>query len=124
MKINFFKKNTFIQTKNSSAPTQKRAAINAKEIVPKLVVNGKSKPINRKLISIGRGKENQIVIADIKVSRQHALIKLEKDEYYLIDTGSTNATFLNDNRIPSGKKVKLKNGDKIKVGQTVLNFRY
>lgn len=124
MKMDFFKKNTFIQTKKSSTPTQKRAAINAQELVPKLVVNGKSKPINRKLISIGRGKENQIVVADIKVSRQHALIKLEKNEYYLIDTGSTNATYLNDNRIPSGKKVKLKNGDKIKVGQTVLNFRY
>ncbi|MCK4796189.1 MAG: FHA domain-containing protein [Spirochaetes bacterium] len=107
---------------NEDTETQKRAKINAKSSLPRLEVRGQYKTLSNKAFGIGRDKSNQLIIADTKVSRYHAFITFEDDEAYIKDTDSANGTYINDVRIPSGKKIKLKNGDKIKVGTTVIGF--
>lgn len=102
--------------------TLKNAKLNAKSAIPRLEVYGKTKTLSNKIISIGRGKTNQLIIADNKVSRYHALVYFKNDNAYIKDTDSLNGTFINDKRIESGKNIKLKNGDKIKVGTTVIIF--
>ena len=103
--------------------TIKRAAIDAKgKGMPRLVVGGKSKPLGNKIFGIGRSKTNQIIVADPKVSKYHAIVFLENGKFYIKDTDSTNGTLVNSKSIPAGVKVQLNSGDKIKVGQTTITF--
>ena len=102
--------------------TKKIAKINAKSGMPRLEVRGESKALSNKAFGIGRDKTNQLIIADSKVSRYHALVTFDNDDAYIKDTDSANGTYINDMRIIAGQKFKLKNGDKIKVGRTVITF--
>ena len=72
--------------------------------------------------SLGRTGANRIVLDSPKVSRQHALIHLQNiGEFWLIDFGSSNGTFLNKRRIHH--PVRLSDGDQITVGDSVFKFR-
>src|SRR6058998_21377 len=71
--------------------------------------------------SLGRSVSNQVAIADDRVSRRHALIHIQgADEYWLVDFGSRNGTYLNDQRIV--QPTRLRNGDRIKVGHAEFVF--
>ena len=107
---------------DESMETQKMAKIDAKSSMPRLEVRGKYKSLSNKAFSIGREKSNQIIIADPKVSRYHAIVTFENEEAYIKDTDSINGTYINNKRILPGKKIELKNGDKIKIGTTVITF--
>jgi pSer/pThr/pTyr-binding forkhead associated (FHA) protein len=51
------------------------------------------------------------------VSRIHAQIKIEADNYYLVDPGSTNGTYLNHEKLDVGERYPLKFGDVISLGK-------
>jgi adenylate cyclase len=71
-------------------------------------------------ITIGRSRGCTIELSDRGVSREHASIHLGPDgKAALEDMGSKNGTFLNGNRI---EKAILKEGDEIKIGQTLLIY--
>ncbi|GAB6100690.1 hypothetical protein JCM16358_25690 [Halanaerocella petrolearia] len=71
--------------------------------------------------NIGRQPNNEIVISDPSVSRVHAQI-INKKYYYLIrDLNSTNGVLVNGELVT---EKQLCNGDKIKLGEAVLNFYY
>lgn len=71
-------------------------------------------------ITIGRESDNTVVVDNKLASRHHALIQKIKDAYFIRDEDSTNGTFVNGVRIPSGKYVKLNRGDKITIGNMSL----
>ena len=121
-KGNIFEEETSIFHSNEDRNTRKMAKINAKSSMPRLEVRGESKILSNKAFGIGRDRSNQLIVADSKVSRYHALVTFENDEAYIKDTDSANGTYINNKKIISGQKVKLKNGDKIKVGRTVITF--
>lgn len=73
-----------------------------------------------KEVYLGRGKDNQIVIRDPYISKRHLKIVEDEGNYYLEDLGSANGTYINEERILD--VVKLKNGDRIRVGQ--IEFLY
>jgi pSer/pThr/pTyr-binding forkhead associated (FHA) protein len=60
---------------------------------------GKVYTLKKKEISIGRGLENDIVIAHTEVSRCHTRISYQYGIFILEDLGSTNGTFVNDKLI-------------------------
>ncbi len=70
-------------------------------------------------VRIGRGSENHVALHSDSVSRQHARIERRHDGYHLIDLGSTNGTYVNDVLI---RERKLRRGDQLKVGDTILKF--
>ncbi|MEN9208234.1 MAG: adenylate/guanylate cyclase domain-containing protein [Gloeomargarita sp. GMQP_bins_120] len=71
--------------------------------------------------SIGRADRNGIVLADRWVSRHHAMIqRLDTGEYYFIDFGSRNGSFLRGRRVSI--PVVLQDGDQITVGETKITF--
>lgn len=67
------------------------------------------------LITIGRLKENDIQLPLASVSGYHAQIEKENDNYYLIDRGSINGTFLNGQKLVAGEKKLLSDSDLIKI---------
>ncbi|MGE5549835.1 MAG: FhaA domain-containing protein [Bacteroidota bacterium] len=70
---------------------------------------------------IGRHAANHVILTDPNVSRQHAAIVFEHGGYDLVDLGSTNGTFLNGKL---SMRRRLRNEDRIKIGQTVLVFHH
>ncbi len=72
--------------------------------------------------SLGRSAANIVVLESPKASRRHALLHLQNvGEWWLIDFGSSNGTFLNKRRIHY--PIRLTDGDHIAIGDTVFEFR-
>ncbi len=67
-------------------------------------------------ISLGRSSKNDVVIKDKFVSKNHLLIRVKNQRYYLEDLGSANGTFLNGVKIDPNELIELQNNDKIGVG--------
>lgn len=61
-----------------------------------------------------------IILRDPQVSRKHALIRLLEGQFVLMDLGSANRTFVNDRVVE--QPVRLKHGDRIRLGETELLF--
>jgi pSer/pThr/pTyr-binding forkhead associated (FHA) protein len=74
-------------------------------------------------LSVGRALMNDLALPwDTEVSRLHAELECIGGEWTVSDDGlSRNGTFVNGNRI-SGRQ-RLRDGDVVRVGQTVLAFR-
>lgn len=67
-------------------------------------------------ITIGRGKENDIMLKDTLASRQHARLYWDGKTLSIEDLGTTNGTEVNGKAITA--KTPLKPGDEILVGDT------
>ncbi len=71
--------------------------------------------------TVGRSDDNSLVLPDRWISRNHAMLQgMVNGEFYLIDLGSRNGTFLNGRRV--SVPVTLHDGDRITFGQTELQF--
>ncbi|NIM58906.1 MAG: FHA domain-containing protein [Candidatus Aminicenantes bacterium] len=75
--------------------------------------------ILKDMIVIGRSEENDLVLPDQSVSRNHARITKEEKGYVLTDLGSFNGTKVYGKPIQS---IRLKNNDEIKIGKIMLKF--
>lgn len=76
--------------------------------------------------SIGRDSaENDVCVPCAFVSKQHAMIEAvtnsrgDGHDFYLIDLGSTNHTYVNEDPVTH---VKLEDGDIIRIGKTTFKF--
>lgn len=78
-------------------------------------------PLGTAPITIGRAPTSTVVIDDDYASANHARIVLGDGEWIVEDLGSTNGTFVGDQRVTS--PVPLKVGVPLRVGQTVLQLR-
>jgi hypothetical protein len=72
------------------------------------------------LTTIGRLPNCDIVLKDKGASRQHAQIREKDGAYTLTDLGSTNGTQLNGQTVQTRQ---LRDGDRITIGSTTLDFR-
>jgi pSer/pThr/pTyr-binding forkhead associated (FHA) protein len=76
-------------------------------------------------LSIGRTKANDIAVDHSSVSKMHASIMLNSEGKLVIaDTGSTNGTYLNDERIAYGKAIEIFDGDKVKFGMIEVKIEF
>src|SRR6266566_3905320 len=72
---------------------------------------------------LGRGNQSAIVLEDDLVSRNHAMIqRMDSGEYYLIDMGSRNGSFVNERRVST--PIALRDGDRLKVGNAQIIFHH
>lgn len=72
--------------------------------------------------SLGRSPKSSVIVESPKASRRHAIINLQNvGEFWLIDLGSSNGTFLNKRRVH--QPVRLCDMDQITVGETAFSFR-
>jgi pSer/pThr/pTyr-binding forkhead associated (FHA) protein len=64
------------------------------------------------------GRQGSLPITDGYASNQHARFQIAHGSWYVKDLGSTNGTWLNGRRIHAAQR--LRKGDKIKIGHTVV----
>lgn len=81
----------------------------------------KNFPLNKPEVSIGRNSNNDVVIPDSTVSGGHAKLVNEGGNWYIIDNGSTNGTFVNGTRI---NKQRISSNDVIKLGAAFLKIQF
>ncbi len=85
-----------------------------------LIVEGvKVFPLTAPVINIGRRLDNQLVIDDPRVSRNHSQLRAIKGRYVLFDLNSTGGTFVNGQRI---NQSVLYPGDVISLAGVALIF--
>lgn len=71
---------------------------------------------------LGRDSDNHVVLDDERVSLHHALITVRDGVYWLEDLGSTNGTFVGDDKRVMAAHA-LVDGDQVRLGGVVLAFR-
>jgi len=70
---------------------------------------------------LGRSAGSTIVLADDKVSRRHAMVHAQgQNEFWIIDLGSANGTYLNGRRVI--QPCRLENNDRVRVGASTFVF--
>ncbi len=82
---------------------------------------GRRATIGRGQFQIGRSSKNELPIDQESVSRHHARITSSSRGFTIQDLGSTNGTYVNDEKL--GKETApLRDGDQIRVGRSILKF--
>ena len=73
-------------------------------------------------LTIGREPGNQLVVNDAKASSHHAEIRPDGRGYSIIDLGSTNGTFVNEQRLLPNVTRPLQSGDIVRIGDTRFTY--
>ncbi|MBO4587616.1 MAG: FHA domain-containing protein [Bacteroidales bacterium] len=71
--------------------------------------------------TIGSASDNMVVINDSTVSRHHALLYFNGEGFVLKDLNSTNGIVMNGIKV---KDVKLRNGDQLSLGKTMIKIYF
>jgi len=99
-------------------------AASTKVIASRLTIikdgNETSVPLTRDTHTLGRHRNNDIVISDPKVSSFHARIDRTLEGFSVVDLKSRNGTYVNGRRVESSR---LKAGDEIRVGTARLVYK-
>lgn len=88
----------------------------------KVVLELQDQPSNIKRVTvrhdivIGRGAECNLRLSSPQVSRRHCFLRISNDAVTVTDLDSSNGTFMNGKRLPSGKRFPLADGTQLAVG--------
>ena len=80
---------------------------------------GEGFPLEGDRLSVGRRPDSDVLLDDVTVSRDHALLVRRGSDYYIDDCGSLNGTYVNRERIDSHR---LSDGDELQIGKYKLAF--
>jgi pSer/pThr/pTyr-binding forkhead associated (FHA) protein len=69
--------------------------------------------------SLGRSPDSAVFLDDVTVSRKHAEIRRQGEEFFVHDLGSLNGTYVNGERVDV---TKLAPGDEVQIGKFKLVF--
>lgn len=83
-------------------------------------LTGTSLPLGSSTITIGRAPASTLVIEDPYASTHHAVLENVNDDWVITDQGSTNGTFVDDERILG--PVRLLPGVTVRIGQTTFQL--
>ena len=71
-------------------------------------------------VVVGRGDDCGVTVPDTRVSRHHAEIRHEGGAFSVLDLGSVNGTYVNDERVE--RLHRLGDGDRLRIGPVVFQF--
>ncbi|HAG97719.1 MAG TPA: hypothetical protein DCL75_02370, partial [Ktedonobacter sp.] len=79
-------------------------------------------PLGPGPLTMGRMPGSQMLLTDPQSSGHHAEIRPEGQGYSIIDLGSTNGTFVNEQRLTPHSSRMLVSGDRVRIGGTVFSY--
>lgn len=114
---------------HDALPAARRRAGPPRRRPPRLVVEtgageirpGQAFSIDGEMV-VGRSPAAHLVLADRYVSLRHARLTVQDGTVVVSDLGSSNGTFVNDERITSG--ARLGEGDRLRIGSIVLRLQW
>jgi hypothetical protein len=74
-------------------------------------------PVGPAMIRIGRGPDNDLVVPDVRVSRQHGTVAVRHGLLVYTDLDSTNGSFVNGRRVA---QIALGPADVLQIGDTTI----
>ncbi len=77
-------------------------------------------PINKPKLTLGSGETCDVVISSDNISRKHLIIVNEGDSFFVIDQGSTNGSFINEERLVPGRRTEFTSFFPVRLGDQVL----
>jgi pSer/pThr/pTyr-binding forkhead associated (FHA) protein len=77
-------------------------------------------PLDKEQILIGSSENCDILLKTEGISRKHAVIYCHTDEFFIVDQGSTNGTFINEERLEPGKRFEFTSFFPVRLGESVL----
>jgi hypothetical protein len=70
-------------------------------------------------VRLGRSPDNDVILRDPATSGHHARIERRGDQFWIVDLGSTNGTFVNGESV---QEKQLNPGDRLTIGQNSVHF--
>jgi len=70
-------------------------------------------------VRMGRSPDNDVIFRDPATSGHHARLERRGDQFWVVDLGSTNGTFVNGEAI---QEKQLTTGDRLTIGQNSVHF--
>ena len=92
----------------------------AKLVVLTDSLKGLSHELKVERTTVGRVEDNTFQIAEASVSSHHCEILLKGNDVVVKDLNSTNGTFINGERVPTGQARPLSLGDTVRFGAVEL----
>ncbi|RKG80635.1 FHA domain-containing protein [Corallococcus exercitus] len=99
------------------APAARAAA--RKDLFVRLSPDGPATRVDVERFTLGRGPQCSLVVKSGRVSREHAVVVREGNDYFIEDLGSSNGTWINHQRI---KRQKIADGDTFNLGTEAVYF--
>jgi len=85
------------------------------------LTRGETRQLESAVLTVGRNTGNDLALSgDGFASGSHARFEPRRDGVWLLDTGSTNGTYVNDRRL--GEPRRLEPGDLVRIGETKLRY--
>lgn len=77
-------------------------------------------PLKMPKMLIGSSESCDVVVSSDGISRKHLLIQSDGDQFFVTDQGSTNGSFINEERLVPGKRVEFTSFFPVRLGENVL----
>lgn len=77
-------------------------------------------PLNKPKIVLGSHESCDIILPSKNVSRKHLVISTKDDQFFVSDQGSTNGSFINEQRLVPGSSVEFTSFFPVRLGTDVL----
>lgn len=78
------------------------------------------RPIKGNRVLIGSSESCDIILSANSISRKHLIVGHEDDQYFVIDQGSTNGSYINEERLVPGRRVEFTSFFPVRLGDEVL----
>tara|TARA_Y100000768_G_scaffold233136_1_gene176183 strand:- start:1655 stop:2806 length:1152 start_codon:yes stop_codon:yes gene_type:complete len=75
--------------------------------------------LKKSQVSVGRSKQNDVVIGDSSISRSHLKIYISGGEYFIEDVSLSNWVALNQEKIPKNQKIRVFDFSEIELGDRI-----
>lgn len=86
---------------------------------PLIDIDGRRYHLTGEVTTVGRGSDADIVVDDTGISRRHVKFEVTEFGTILTDLGSTNGTFVEDQRVT---EVTLLDGNAVTIGRTTIMY--
>ena len=85
--------------------------------------SGEEIAVRSPVLTVGKGSQNDIVLADDSVSTTHARLEYATGYWRLTDLGSTNGTYVDNARLAANAPTPIAYGAQVRFGGLRLEFR-
>ncbi|HEY0188100.1 MAG TPA: FHA domain-containing protein [Cellulomonas sp.] len=110
-----------VQPGAAPGPARGRPSGPSRLVVTEGPLRGTTLPLGSSAVLIGRAPACTLVLDDDYSSSRHARLFAEGDEWFVEDLGSTNGTFLDEQRVTA--PVPVRPGARVRIGQSVIELQ-